>query len=50
MNGSDKKYKITNVINTFRTTAIITALNDMLILFIAKSKPSVPNRISIDAV
>lgn len=50
MNGSDKKYKIINVIDTFRITAIIVAFSDTLILFIAKSKPSVPNKISIDAV
>lgn len=48
--GSDMKYNITNTKNVFSTTAVVTVFTDTLILFIAKSNPSDPNRISKDAV
>jgi hypothetical protein len=44
------KNKTANTVIIFRITATKTVLRDVLILFIAKSNPRVPKRISIEAV
>ena len=48
--GSDMKYSIERVTAALIITPSTTSLKETLLLFIAKSNPSVPKSIGIDAV